>query len=329
MAKGARVKGHVLILAGGGGHTGIAYALAQTLHKKVSLSFLAPEGDTLSERRLSKFGQVQFLLKPRGPKTPAHIFAARLAKALMDSVKVDFHEFDVAVSTGSNFCGPPALLAWMRGVPVVNIESLVRFTKPSKTARVLQPIAALTALHWKEQSRFLKGVVVGPTLCRPEITSWDGGYILVTGGTYGHKLLFDTLSKSNLGNVVLQTGRVVPTPYIKRHPEWKVITFTERFHELLAGAELVVAHFGGTVLDAAIYKKPVVLVLNPEWTRTVGIEDAKYLARKVNAVLVSEISLETLLEAIDEAKRRRVPVFPDGAEKLAGIIIKLLHERHD
>ena len=323
------MEGRVLILAGGGGHTGIAYALAQALHKKVSLSFLAPVRDTLTARRLSKYGKVEFLTKPRGPKTPAHIFAVRLAKALMDSVKVDFHQFDVVVSTGSNFCAPPALLAWMRGVSVVNIESLVRFTKPSTTARVLQPISVMTALHWEEQRRFLKGLVVGPTLCKPETTPWNGGYILVSGGTYGHRLLFDALSESKLSNVVLQTGRVDPTPYMKRHPAWKVMTFTERFHELLAGAELVVAHFGGTVLDAAIYKKPVVLVLNPEWTRTVGIEDAKYLARKVNAVLVSEISLENLLEGIDESRKRRVPVFPDGAEKLAGMIIKLLHEGHD
>jgi UDP-N-acetylglucosamine--N-acetylmuramyl-(pentapeptide) pyrophosphoryl-undecaprenol N-acetylglucosamine transferase len=326
MSRGAKVKGRVLILAGGGGHTGIAYALAQTLHKKVSLSFLAPEGDTLSERRLSKFGKVEFLLKPRGPKTPAHVFAARLIGALIDSVKVDFHEFDVVVSTGSNFCGPPALLAWMRGVPVVNIESLVRFTKPSRTARVLQPISALTALHWKEQSGFLKGVVVGPTLCKPEITSWDGGYILVSGGTYGHRLLFDTLSKSKLSNVVLQTGRVDPTPYIKQHPEWKVITFTEKFHKLLAGAELVVSHFGGTLLDAAIYKKPAVLAPNPEWTRTAGIEDAEYLARKINAVLVSKIELQILLDAIKEARERKVPTLPDGAKNLANMIMELLKD---
>jgi len=319
-----KVEGRVLILAGGGGHTGIAYALAQTLRKKVSLSFLAPKGDTLSERRLSKFGKVELLLKPRGPKTPAHIFAARLIKALMDSVKLDFHDFDVVVSTGSNFCGPPALLAWIKGVPVINIESLVRFTKPSKTARVLQPISVLTALHWEEQKRFLKGVVVGPTLCKPETRSWNGGYILVSGGTYGHRLLFDTFSESKLSNVVLQTGRVDPAPYVKRHPEWKVITFTEEFHKLLAGAELVVSHFGGTLLEAAIYQKPAVLAPNPEWTRTAGIEDAEYLAKKINAVLVSEIDLENLLDAIEEAKRRRIPTLPDGAKKLADMIMELL-----
>lgn len=318
-----------MILAGGGGHTGIAYALAQALHRKVSLSFLVPEGDTLSKTRLRRFGKIWFLTKPRGPKTPAPIFAGRLAKALLDSVRLDFHEFDVVVSTGSNFCVPPAYLAWMRGIPVVNVESLIRFTKPSKTALALQPISVLTALHWEEQKRLLKGIVVGPTLCKPEIKPWNGGYILVSGGTYGHKLLFDALLESELRNVVLQTGRVDPTPYLKRHPEWKVIAFTERFHELLAGAELVVAHFGGTVLDATIYKKPVVLVLNPEWTRTVGIEDAKYLAKKVNAALVSEINLENLLEAIGEARKRRVPTLPDGAENLADMIIELLRERHD
>jgi len=321
------VQRRVLILAGGGGHTGIAYALAQALHGRASLSFLAPDGDAWSEKRLSKFGKVQFLIKPRGPKTPIHIFAVRLAKAFKDSVGIAFHEFDVVVSTGSNFCIPSAFFAWMLGVPVVNIESLVRFTRPSQTARMLQPFSALTALQWKEQRRLLKGVVVGPTLCKPEVEPWNGGYILVSGGTYGHKLLFDALSESNLKNVVLQTGRVNPTPYIRKHPEWRVITFTEKFHELLAGAELVVAHFGGTVLDAVIYKKPVVMAPNPEWTRTAGIEDAEYLARKINAVLVSEINLETLLYAMDEARKRRVPVLQDGAEKLANILMKLLEEK--
>jgi UDP-N-acetylglucosamine:LPS N-acetylglucosamine transferase len=87
-----------------------------------------------------------------------------------------------------------------------------------------------------------------------------------------------------------------------------------------------VSHFGGTALDAAIYKKPAVLAPNPEWTRTAGMEDAEYLARKINAILVSEINLEILLDAIEEAKRRRVPTLPDGAENLANMILELLKE---
>ncbi len=316
--------GRVLILAAGGGHTGYASALAQALHGRVSLSFLVPEGDALSERRLSKFGEVGFLIKPRGPKTPARQFIPRLAKAFMDSVGQPFHEFDVVVSSGSNFCVPPALMAWVRGVPVVSMESPVRFVKPSKSAWVLQPFSAITALHWEEQKRLLKGVVVGPMLPKAEVEAKNGGYILVAGGTYGHRLLFDTLVKSNLHNVVLQTGRVDPAPYVERHPEWKVITVIDAFHELLSGAEVVVTHLGVTVLEATVYRKPVVLVPNPEWTRTGGPEDAKYLAKKINAVLVSEIKLDNLLDAIKEARKRKVPTLPDGAKNLADLIMKLM-----
>ncbi len=313
----------ILILAAGGGHTGYGYALAQALQKKAFLSFLVPEGDLLSERRLSKFGKVKSLMLPRGPKTPAFEFAVRLARAFIDSVGQNLQNFDVVVSTGSNFCIWPAFLAWMRGMSVVNIESSVRFVKPSKTARLLQPFSKITALQWEEQKRFLKGVVVGPLLHKPEIEPWNGGYILATGGTHGHRLLFDALVETDLQNVVLQTGKVNPTRYAMKRPEWKILTITEKFHELVAGAEVVVTHLGSTTIEAVVYRKPIVLVPNPEWTRTAGPEDAKYLAKRVNAVLISEIKPENLLTAIDVARKREVPSLPDGAMNLGNIIAEL------
>jgi len=138
----------------------------------------------------------------------------------------------------------------------------------------------------------------------------------VTGGTYGHRILFDTIKESPATNVVLQTGRIDPEPYRKAHPEWKIVTLTERFHELLAGADVVVTHFGS--------RKHIVVVPNPEWTRTAGAEDAEFLAKKANAVLVSEITLENLSNAIKEAKERKVPVFMNGAEILANKILELI-----
>lgn len=315
---------NVLILAGGGGHTGYGYALAQRLYGRANLHFLVPEGDVLSQKRLGKFGCVDFLLKGRGAKTPTREFILNLMRAFLDSSKCVSRKYDVVVSTGSNFCIPPALFAWMKGIPLVNIESPARFTKPSKSARLLHPFSTITAMHWEEQKRLLRGgVVVGPILPKPTIEIRNKGYILVAGGTLGHRLLFDALAMSNLRNVVLQTGKLDPAPYASKHPEWKVVTLTERFDELLAGAEVVVTHFGVTVLEAIVYGKPVVLVPNPEWTRTAGVEDAKYLARKVNAVLVSEIKTKTLLDAINEARTREIPRLPDGAERLANIILKL------
>jgi len=314
----------VLISAGGGGHTGYGYALAQSLYGKVSLRFLVPEGDILSRDRLSRFGSVDSLLKPRGAKTPVFEFIPRLAKAFMESFNTVPYEFDVMVSTGSNFCIPPAMLAWVNGVPLINIESSVRFTKASKTARILQHFSAITALQWEEQKKLLKkGIVVGPLLPKPEVKSWNGGYILVTGGTMGHKLLFDVVSESNLENVVLQTGQVDPEPYKRKHPEWTIIPFTTRFYELVAGADLVVTHFGSTTLEAVIYRKPMVVVLNPEWRRTVGKTDAETLAEKLNAAFVWDVNFENLCRAMEEAKRKEPPIFEDGAEKLAQLILNL------
>lgn len=313
---------NVLILAGGGGHTAYGYALAQRLYNKANLHFLVPQGDKLSYERLNKFGTVDFILKPREAKTPNREFIPKLAKAFAEAFKKVTGGFDVVVSTGSNFCIPPSLSAWIKGIPVINIESSIRFTKASKTAFLLQPFSALTVLQWEEQKKLLqRGVVVGPLIPKPEIEPWNGGYILVTGGTLGHKQLFDAISESNLENVVLQTGKINPEPYRKRHPKWKIIRHSAKFYELIAGASIVVTHFGYTALEAVVYKKPMVMVLNPEWKRTVGRSDAEIFSKKVNAVFVWDVKPEKLLEAIENAKRRSIPVFKDGAEKLAKLIL--------
>jgi len=313
----------VLIIAGGGGHTGYGYALAQSLHRRASLHFLVPKGDELSRIRMSRFGEVKTLTKPRGPKTPNLEFILRFVRAIYEASLLVSSEYDVVVSTGSNFCIAPAFFAWLRGLPIVNIESPVRFTKASRTARILQPISEITALHWHEQKRILKGSVVGPMLPRLETRSWNGGYILVTGGSFGHKALFDVISDSDLEDVVMQTGQVSPEQYKKRHPSWKIIRYSGKFHELIAGAELIVTHFGSTVLEALIYRKPMVIVPNPEWTRTVGIKDARCLAKKVNAAVVSDITLNNLLEAMEDAANRELPVFSNGSNILANLILEL------
>lgn len=315
---------NVLILAGGGGHTAYGYALAQRLYGRASLHFMVPEGDKLSYERLNKFGDVGFLLKSREAKTPTKEFIPRLMKSFIEAFRKVPMDFDVVVSTGSNFCIPPCFFAWMKGIPIVNIESSVRFTKASKSALLLQPFSAITALQWEEQKKLLrKGVVVGPLIPKPEVEPWNGGYILVTGGTLGHKRLFDVISESKLKNVVLQTGKVDPKPYKKRHPEWKILEYSARFYELVAGAEVVVTHFGYTALEAVIYRKPIVMVLNPEWKRTVGMSDAEIFAEKVGAVFIWDIKLKSLLEAIEKAKGRNLPALKDGSKNLAEEILRL------
>jgi UDP-N-acetylglucosamine:LPS N-acetylglucosamine transferase len=211
----------------------------------------------------------------------------------------------------------------LKGIPIVNIEGEARFIGASKTARILQPLSAITALQWTEQKNFLKGTVVGPIFAKPEIEPWNGGYVLLTGGTLGHKRLFDVLNESDLKNVVLQTGEVDPEPYRKRHPEWKVLEFSLSFHELIAGAEVFVTHQGSTPLEAAVYKKPSVIVPNPELKRTFPRRDSEIFAKKVGATFLSDFTLKSLVDAIEEAKNNKIPALKDGAKALAEMILNL------
>lgn len=313
----------IMILAGGGGHTGTARILAEELHGRAELSFLAPDDDPISRRRLEPFGSVGTLTKPRHPTTPTWRFALRLAKALYQSLGRVPRNLDVVVSTGSNFCVPPALVAWMKGVPLVNLESRVRFIKPSRTASLLQHFAEVTALQWEEQSRILKGTVFGPLLPRRTMEPWNGEYILVAGGTYGYKGLFDAVSASSLKDVVLQTGNLDGKEYAERHPDWRVISFTDGFDELLAGAEVVVSTPGGTPIEAVVYGKPVVIVRYPEWTRAASLEDTKIFAEKLNAPLLLRLTPSALEAAVEESKRRELPVLRDGTRALVETILSL------
>jgi UDP-N-acetylglucosamine--N-acetylmuramyl-(pentapeptide) pyrophosphoryl-undecaprenol N-acetylglucosamine transferase len=312
----------VLILAGGGGHTGYAHILAQEMVGIAELSFLVPDDDPLSRARLEPFGRVQDLIKPRHPTTPFYRFIPRLLLSFLQSLTRVSSDYRVVVSTGSNFCIPPALIAWLKGIPLINIESADKFETPSKTARILQHLSAVTVLQWEEQRKILKGTVFGPFLPRRRAEPWEGGYVLIAAGTYGYEELLEAASESQLKNVVLQTGDIAPERYEKRHPEWRVITTTDRFYELVAGADAVVAPPGATPLEAATYGKPVVIVKYPEWSRAGTLEDARLFAEKLNAPLLSELSPRALVDALEEAKRRDKPKLKNGAKALAEYIVE-------
>ena len=274
----------VLILAGGGGHTSIALALAQALRGKAETSFLIPEKDRLSDELLSPYGPVKELIKGRYPQTSNLLFPFRLAASFYHSFPLINGDYDVVVSTGSNFCIPPALIAWLKSIPVINIESRVAITKPSKTARLLQHFSKKTLLQWEEQKKNLEGVVTGPIFPEKRYEARDLGYVLVTGGTEGHKQLFDAVAELDLEKVVMQTGKVDPAPYREKHPNWTIIPYSTEFEKLVAESSIVITHQGGgTIFEALLYEKPLIIVFNPELTRTANTEDMLVLARKVEA----------------------------------------------
>ena len=313
----------ILILAGGGGHTGYAQILAEELKGRMELSFLAPDDEPISVRRLEGYGPVRTMTKPRHPTTPTLTFTWRLFKAFYEALSRVPSDIDVVVSTGSSFCVPPAIVAWMRGIPVVNLESRVKLTKPSGTASLLRRFSRLTALQWEEQRVFLEGRVFGPLLPRRLVEPRDGGYVLVSGGTYGYKELFDALDETDLENVVLQTGKIDGGSYAKAHLGWRVLSYSDRFYELIAGARVVVSPPGGTPVEAVAYGKPVVIVEYPAWTKAADPEETRLFAEKIGASLMTDVTAEKLVSAINEAQRKPSKVLEAGNEELVEAILSI------
>lgn len=314
-----------MISAGGGGHTGFAVSLAQRLKGKADMLFVVPKGDWLSRRRLERYGYVVETTKPRHPNESFAKLALLLPKALIESL-MRVPGGEVFVSTGSNHCVAPAIVAKIKGSKIYNLEGEIRFTRPSLTARWLKPISDVTVLQWPEQRRLHPdGKVYGPFYELPEYEIRDEGYIVVTGGTYGFCKLFDIVYEMGLDKVVLQTGKSCnPRKYIRSG--WTVFDVVPDFNKYLAGASLVISHYGKTALDAALtYRKPVIIIPNPEWkVHRELMSDAEILAEKLNAVLIKNLTKNALEEAIEEAGKRSPPVYSDGAKLLAEDILELL-----
>lgn len=322
--------GRVVLLAGGGGHTGYAYALAQHLHKKVDLTILIPQGDDLTRQRLSKFGEPIELPKGRGASGASKTqFALKMLKSYFKSLRV-VKQDSIVVSTGSNFSLPPCAAALFKDTKIVNIESSIRFTKASKTARLLYPLSSITALHWHEQRElFERGIVFGPLLSKPEHPITNDGSIVVTGGTLGHQQLFDAVMGSNLKNVVLQLGPHYTdelADIVKgSHSTWTVMAWTNEMPKYLAKAKAVITHFGMTALDAALlYGKPVIMSVNPEWKLTVGMSDAVMFAAKVGAGMLTEFKPDSVETAVEYAMPPRA--VESGTEKLGNTIAAMSEE---
>ncbi|MCX6649637.1 MAG: glycosyltransferase [Candidatus Bathyarchaeota archaeon] len=313
----------VLILAGGGGHTSIALALAQAIKGKAETAFLIPENDKLSREILSPYGPVEDLIKGRYPKTSNLLFPFRLLTAFWHAFPQVRKEYDVVVSTGSNFCIPPAVIAWLKSIPVINIESRVAITKPSKTAKLLTHFSKKTLLQWDEQAKNLDGVVTGPIFPEERYKAKDLGYILVTGGTEGHKQLFDAVAELDLKNIVLQTGKVDPEPYKTKRPNWTIIPYSNEFEKLVAESSMVITHQGGgTIFEAVLYGKPVIIVFNPELTRTADTEDMRVLAKKVGAPFLDHADSKAIEFLILEIGKQEKPRFENGRLKAAEIILR-------
>ena len=315
----------VLIIASGGGHTGYGVAVAQHLYGKIDeITAVIPKGDTWSKTLISPYvDKIIEIPKPRLPGEGLYKVFTGLPRAFLESLwKIG--RYDVAVATGSNHSLAPAIVAKMKGAKLIAIESHDRFWSKGKTVALLEKLGATVAIHWDAQRElYPKGIVGEPIVRKPKYKPTNKGYILVIGGFMGHKQLFDAFLKLDYRNVVIQTGKVNPEKYKK--PGWRVFQFDKDFDWWLAHADVVVGHNSTTILESAItYRKPVVIVPNPEWKASASSGEAGILAYILNGVYVEYLTPENLAYAINKARRRVPPIWYDnGAKILAEKILEM------
>lgn len=317
----------VLFTAAPGGHSGYAYAIAYYLRSYgIEPVFIVAEHDKWAPKKLERLGEVIRAPMPRLPGEPLYKTIHRWPAAFLRAVRIVRKEYRVLVSCGANLSIAPGVAAKTKRLKLVNVESIVRLSTPGRTPRLLHRLADKTLVHWPEQVKLLPGAeVVGPIYEPPRYKPRDEGYILVTTGTMGHKLLFDALSKLGLRNIVLQTGKVDPEPYRRRNPAWHVFRFDPDLDKWIAGASLVITHFPGmTSATAALaYKKPVILVAAPHLRLSAPQRDGPLYAKKIGAIYLSRISPRSLEEAIKEARNLEPKRLENGAINAAKIIAKI------
>src|SRR5689334_5038613 len=74
----------------------------------------------------------------------------------------------VVITTGAAIAVPFALMAWLRGTPIVYIESLARSTRPSLSCRLVRPFVDRLYVQWPQlavalpEARYA-GTVIGET----------------------------------------------------------------------------------------------------------------------------------------------------------------------
>ncbi|MEB3779295.1 MAG: polysaccharide biosynthesis protein [Desulfurococcales archaeon] len=318
----------IMLTASGGGHTGYSIAIARNLVKlsgnNVSLYFIVQEGDMWSSTRAGKYGEVIYVSRGRNPTEGLLKAMLRLSRGFIESIS-KVKKSNVTVCTGHNHSIPPCLVSMFKGSRLILVEDVFRIHSRGRSIRLLSRFSHLVALHWKEQrSLYENGVVVGPIYEDPVYKPWDGGYILVTTGTHGYKGLFDALLKTSLDNLVIQTGRIDPSYYKSKRPKWIVFDFTENIDRWIAGASVVITHIGMTAINSALaYRKPTIIVYNPEWKLAAPPQDALVVSSKINALFMTKPEPGTIEAFIEKARKMKPPRIPNGARVLARILLNL------
>ncbi len=135
----------ILIPTSPGGHLKQVVLLAENLKKVLDITFITYY-TPLAEKLLEGY-KVKFVIEPRiGVKSWPRKFILSLQAALL----LLKERSDVIVTAGSDVAVPFCYIGKLLGKKIIFIESWSRVRKPSKSGKLVYPIADLFFVQWEE-----------------------------------------------------------------------------------------------------------------------------------------------------------------------------------
>lgn len=323
----------LFLIASGGGHTGFALAVGlrvKELKPDTRTVYIVPRNDKWSIYRILRVdpeAEIREVTKPLKPLEPYIFLLKRFMKSFIESIRSLEHA--VLFCSGSNHSLLPALISrYLHRSITFCVEDVFRFKKRSKTLDLLYKFARINVfVQWPEQRKLYseKSIYAGVLFEKPLYPVRDKGYILVITGTVGNRYLLKLLLKTRLENLVIQTGAL--DPKLLRRKEWKVFRFDPDIDKLIANASLVISAPGITVINVTqAYRKPAVMVHNPDFTITADYYETKRVADYLGIPFIDprKISPSEFEKIIENSYNIRPRKLRDGGYFIAKYLLKYI-----
>ncbi|MBE7037660.1 MAG: undecaprenyldiphospho-muramoylpentapeptide beta-N-acetylglucosaminyltransferase [Ruminococcaceae bacterium] len=333
-----------IILSGGGsaGHINPAIAIAKYFdshYENVNILFIGTKNGMENEL-VKKAGFDIFTVDVEGFKTSLSLKNVKpLAKFLLASMKmksvIKKFKADMVIGTGGYVCAPAVTAANMMKIPTLIHE---QNAFPGSAVRFLSKKSTVTAISFKESTKFLSGaknIVYTGNPVRENILMADSEkakeklglgnkkMVLVVGGSLGALKINDVVCdylkeyKSSDTRFFISTGK---RDYerikdkVKEYEDnsyFEVMPYIHDMDTYLAAADLVVCRSGAiTLSEICALKKASILIPSPNVTNNHQEYNASALVKNNAALMIKEcdFSPSSLNDAInillkDENKR--------------------------
>ncbi len=153
----------ILVVLGRGGHTAQMLRLVDLLGDQYEYEYIIARDDPLSEKKITRKGRVWRVTSPRSHDTPLPLAVLRTTRCLIETmILMTKTRAKAIISAGPGLGAIASITAKLLGKKVVFIESWSRVWTPSRSGKLVYPIADLFLVQWPElKNKYPRAIYAG------------------------------------------------------------------------------------------------------------------------------------------------------------------------